>query len=127
MPGDVRSNAGDSVEYDLAERLAARLGREVHLVKMDPAQRGPALEEGAIDVFVGRFAARPVPAGVDVVASGYRSGLSVAMRADSPPLSLAGAHPDRALSATVREVLADARQSGDWQASASTVAFKAAR
>ncbi len=209
-PGDVRLYTEEGFEYELGTRLAARLGRDVRFVKIDLAQRGRALDEGAIDVFVGRFAARPVPAGVDVFVSGYRSGLSVAMRTDTTvrswkdlagrtvcvsdanlqaretaishgalvkvtdvpalslmhvrtgdcdaaihdatllralfddkkwekfsatlpatdalPLAVAVAHADPAMSATVREVLASARDASDWRAPArkwaSNVAFE---
>lgn len=82
--GDAPRCTDAGLEYALGERLAADLGRPVHYVQVDAAQRARALDEGSIDAFVGHFDARPVPAGVNVVSTGYRSGLSVAMRADAP-------------------------------------------
>jgi polar amino acid transport system substrate-binding protein len=83
-PGDVRLYTEEGLEYELGARLATGLGRDLRYVQVDAAQRARALGDGSIDVFVGRFDARPVPAGVDVILSGYRSGLSVAMRSDTP-------------------------------------------
>lgn len=83
QPGDTRLYTEELLEYELGARLATGLGRDLRFVQVDAAQRARALDEGRIDVFVGRFDARPVPAGVDVILSGYRSGLSAAMRSDT--------------------------------------------
>jgi polar amino acid transport system substrate-binding protein len=83
LPGDTRLYTEEGLEFELGQRLASGLGRDLRFVQVALAQRARALGEGKIDVFVGRFDARPVPAGVDVILSGYRSGLSVAMRTDT--------------------------------------------
>lgn len=67
------------LEIELGERLAADLGREIRFVPVDLAQRARALESGRIDLFVGHFNVRPVPAGVNVIVSGRHAGLAVAL------------------------------------------------
>lgn len=70
----------DGFELDLAAEIGRRLGRKVELVAVgeDPA---PALAAGRVDLAIGRQEA-DTP-GIERVPSGYESGLTVAMRADT--------------------------------------------
>lgn len=74
----------DGFETEFATEMGRRLGRKVTLVAVEAEAAVVALAEGRIDALVERQAKGPLATGdLEVIASGYESGLSVAMRSDT--------------------------------------------
>lgn len=77
-----RIYTAEGLEAALAERIAAGLGRPARFVRLAGDAAETALAAGAVDVVVTRRGL--VAPKAAVVASGFTTGLTVAMRSDSP-------------------------------------------
>ncbi|MBS7534455.1 transporter substrate-binding domain-containing protein [Ancylobacter sonchi] len=72
----------DGFDLDLAAEIGRRLGRKVELVAIGEAPAG-ALADGRIDLAVALPEATETTSNPEWLPSGYRSGLTVAMRTDT--------------------------------------------
>ncbi|MBS7544269.1 substrate-binding periplasmic protein [Ancylobacter oerskovii] len=72
----------DGFDLDLAAEIGRRLGRKVETVAIG-GEAGEALAAGRVDLAVVQPDAPVAGAGLDVVPSGYATGLTVAMRTDT--------------------------------------------
>ncbi|MDR6951331.1 polar amino acid transport system substrate-binding protein [Ancylobacter sp. 3268] len=71
----------DGFDLELAAEIGRRLGRKVELVDIGD-RAAEALAAGRVDLAVAPQDGAP-PSGIELLPSGYRSGLSVAMRTDT--------------------------------------------
>lgn len=77
------TNGGFEAVY--ARELARHLGVEVQLVPLAPGAQAQALRQGAVDLVLTRpDNDQQAQHGLRVLSTGYQSGLSVAMRSDTP-------------------------------------------
>lgn len=79
---DLRLYTEEGFEADLAEAIARRLERPLRLVEVRAADRAAALQTD-VDLILTRWSEAETASSSGVVATGYVSGLSVAMRSDT--------------------------------------------
>ncbi len=80
-----RDYTSGAFEAAYARELAQRLGATPTLVPLPPEAQAGALREGRVDLVLARTGAgAPGPGARHALPTGYRSGLGVSMRADSP-------------------------------------------
>ncbi|WP_056670246.1 transporter substrate-binding domain-containing protein [Acidovorax sp. Leaf160] len=105
----LRDYTGNGLEPAFAQDLAAALGAELELVPLAPFGAAQALHDGRVDLALSRDEAGS--GNVALLPTGLRSGVSVAMRSDTPVRAwsdLSG----RALCATQGHVRAQAAAAG---------------
>jgi polar amino acid transport system substrate-binding protein len=78
----LRDYTGDGLEPAFAQELVAALGTELELVSLPHGGAAQALKDGRVDVALVRDGA--AFAGVALLPTALRSGVSVAMRSDTP-------------------------------------------
>lgn len=75
----------EGFELDLAAELAQRLGAGLRLARVAPEDAARALSAGEVDLVLARAGADdPLRRGARIIETGFRSGLSLAMRTDRP-------------------------------------------
>lgn len=78
-----RDYTSDGFEHTYARDLATQMGLAVELVPLRYDEQAEALKQGRVDASLRRRSAPTMDKDVQVVPTGYTSGLSVAMRSDT--------------------------------------------
>lgn len=82
---ETRPYTEEGFELDLAAELAQGLGAGLRLVRVAPEDAAQALSEGEVDLVLARSGGDDLHLqGARIVETGFRSGLSLAMRTDRP-------------------------------------------